>query len=164
MNGIRISVLGMLALGLVGCASTGGEASTRRSDAVGGAISQPFRDLGMIRKPIPEALAKATASPYATEIPPDCGAITGEIAALDAVLGPDVDGVKADQANAAEEILIGALRGALDLPFRGIVRRISGAEKRDRARVAAVLAGMVRRGYLKGIGLGARCPAVAAAG
>ncbi|MDP1737557.1 MAG: hypothetical protein Q8L23_08960 [Caulobacter sp.] len=164
MNGIRISVLGMLALGLVGCASTGDAASGRRSDAMSGAVSQPFRDLGMIRKPIPDALAKATASPYATEVPPDCAAITGEIATLDAVLGPDLDGVKGDQASDAEEIIIGALRGALDLPFRGIVRRISGAEKRDRARVAAVLAGMVRRGYLKGIGLGARCPGTAPAG
>ncbi len=50
---------------------------------------------------------------------------------------------------------------ALDLPYRGILRRLTGADKRDRARTAAVLAGMVRRAWLKGLARNANCPVVA---
>lgn len=157
MNGTRLCAAAMLVLALAGCATTGGEAPARKSDVVGGAISQPFQDLGMLRQSIPEVLAKASASPYAIDEPVDCASVALEIASLDTALGPDLDAAAAHGNGAVTELALGALRGALELPFRGVVRRISGAEHRDRARVAAVLAGMVRRGYLKGILRGTRC-------
>ena len=43
------------------------------------------------------------------------------------------------------------------LPFRGILREVTGAAENDRALRAAYTAGMVRRGFLKGLGLGRGC-------
>lgn len=155
MNAVAASLVAILALTLSGCATSGAPAPG--SDAVGGAMSQPFKDLGVIRQSVPEVLTKASAAPYAVDDPVDCTAVATEVAALDAALGPDLDAAAADKGGVAADVALDALRGALALPFRGIVRRISGAERRDRARVAAVLAGMVRRGYLKGLVRGARC-------
>jgi hypothetical protein len=39
----------------------------------------------------------------------------------------------------------------MGLPFRGVVRRISGAHKRDQKREHAILAAIARRGFLKGV-------------
>ena len=57
----------------------------------------------------------------------------------------------------------GAIRDAVGLPFRGVVRRLSGAEARDRELRAYVLAGIVRRAFLKGVAQAHDCPAVAPA-
>lgn len=155
MNAVRASLVAMLALTISGCATSGAPASG--SGAVGGAMSQPFKDIGVLRQSVPEVLTKASTTPYAMDEPVDCTAVATEVAALDAALGPDLDAAAAAKGGLAADVALDALRGALEIPFRGIVRRISGAERRDRARVAAVLAGMVRRGYLKGVGRGARC-------
>jgi hypothetical protein len=45
----------------------------------------------------------------------------------------------------------GALRSALGLPMRGIVRWISGADRRAKVHARAVLAGIARRSFLKGV-------------
>jgi len=127
-----------------------------------GAMTRPLRDLGIMRKDIPEVLAGAVAAPYAVDDPVSCTAIADELGRLDAVLGPDLDDRKPKPGDAAGDMLMDAFQGALDLPFRGVLRRLSGAESRDRARAAAVLAGMVRRAWLKGVAHNAGCPAPAA--
>lgn len=147
-----------LACGLGGCATTSQTSSERGADAVSGAVSQPLRDLSLIRKAVPEVLARAVADPYATSTPVDCGALTREIGDLDAVLGPDLKAGGKDKGGDAFDMVSGALGSAIDLPFRGVVRKVSGAEKHDRDAARAVLAGMVRRGFLKGQALTAGCP------
>lgn len=158
MKPLSASVACTFALVLAACASTGEGPTSKRSKAVGGVVSQPFKDLGMVRPAIPEALAKASATPYGVDEPLDCGVVALEVVALDEALGPDVDARSASKGGMAEGLVLDALQDALSLPFRGIIRRVSGADRRERERVAAVLAGMVRRGYLKGVTLGARCP------
>lgn len=164
----RLAAVLVLTFGLAGCASTGDKPPDRAPDrphdrngsgGVEGAMTRPLRDLGIMRKPIPAALASAVAAPYAPVDPASCTVLTAEIAGLDAVLGPDLDAKQAKAGGAVEEMLLDAFQGALDLPFRGALRRISGAERRDRARAAAVLAGMVRRAWLKGRAHGAGCVA-----
>lgn len=147
-----------LACGLAGCATTTQTSSERGADAVSGAVSQPFRDLSLIRKAVPEVLARAAADPYATTTPLDCDAVAREIGELDAILGPDLKAGGKDKGGDAFDIVSGALGSAFDLPFRGVVRKVSGAEKRDRDAARAVLSGMVRRGFLKGQALTAGCP------
>lgn len=158
MKSLAASCVGALALGLAGCATTGEQPAPKRTDAVGGAVSQPFKDLGVIRPAIPDVLATAASTPYALNEPVDCAVLTGEVASLDTALGPDVNAGAAGERNVAEGLALDAFQGALSLPFRGVIRKLTGADRRDRLQVAAVLAGMVRRGYLKGVIRGAGCP------
>lgn len=148
-------------MSLAACATS---TRTRPSDdPIGGAFTQPLKDLSMIREAIPETLARAASSPYETESPSDCGRVAEEIAKLDALLGPDVDAADATR-GAADDLVSDAVRGALGLPFRGVIRQLSGAAERDRAHAKAVLAGMVRRGYLKGLRRGRDCASTVPAG
>lgn len=147
----------LLALLLAGCATT--EAARPRGDDAGEAVVQPLKDLSLVRERPPDVLLRAAAAPYAPA--PSCEAMAAEIAELDAALGPDVDVKPTDGGGAdmAADLVGGAVRGALGLPFRGVVRKISGAEKRDRDMARAILAGVVRRAYLKGVRAAQACPA-----
>jgi len=127
------------------------------SDPISGAIQQPFRDLNLVRDDIPPVLIRAAAAPYGPDAVVECAALARAIAELDIVLGVDLDGSSQPNADNAQELASDALRGALGLPLRGIVRRITGAERRDRELRHAVLSGMVRRGYLKGIARAQGC-------
>lgn len=143
-------------LALTACATNQKPASGPSPDPIGGAVSQPFRDLSLIRDALPPRLADAAAAPYGLEAPMDCTKLAGEIAELDKLLGPDLDAT-AGKPDHAGEFLSEAVRGALGLPFRGVIRRLSGAAERDRVKAHAVLAGMVRRGFLKGTARAMAC-------
>lgn len=142
-------------VGLTACATTDRQ---RGASEGAGAIEQPFRDLSIIRDKTPEVLAASANAPYATDGAMDCAVLSAEIARLDEALGPDLDVVREKSGWVGEDAIYAALRGALDLPFRGIIRRVTGAERRDRDQARAVLAGMVRRGYLKGLARADDCP------
>ena len=51
--------------------------------------------------------------------------------------------------NAALDAIKGAAEGLI--PYRSWVRKLSGAERASKAVAAAISAGMVRRGFLKGL-------------
>lgn len=123
---------------------------------MGAAIAQPFHDLGVIQATPADALRSAAKAPYAVPTTGDCPALAAELAALDAILGPDVDKA-AQKPDAAGELVAGAVRSAFSLPFRGVVRRLTGAEQRDREMREAVRAGTARRGFLKGLAYNAHC-------
>jgi hypothetical protein len=144
-------------LGLSACASTTG--TDRVTSRGGDAMTRPLHDLSLVRTPIPIELGAAAAAPYDVEHQNDCSALLAEIGVLDSLLGPDIDQSRAKGPGFAEDAAIGALQGLFDLPFRGVIRRISGAERLDRDTARAVLAGMVRRGYLKGLVRAAGCSA-----
>jgi hypothetical protein len=122
----------------------------------------PLRDLNIDAKDIPEALKLAVANPYDTARLKTCNAIVAVIAELDSVLGADYD-IAADATGDKDgmpdinEGKIGQSIVGSFLPFRGILREVTGAAENDRALRAAYTAGMVRRGYLKGLGLGRGC-------
>ena len=146
---------------LVGCVGVGFALCTaanaqRREHSV---ISQPFRDLGFMRDEIPAALQTASEGPYAAPAQladgrADCAAISTEIAALDGALGPDLNvrlPARAGVREGAGNLVRGAISSALKLPYRSVLRRLSGAERRDREMQDAMEAGMVRRAFLKGM-------------
>ncbi len=111
----------------------------------------PITDLNLARDEIPEILVDAAANPYANDGLDSCGELGGEIALLDRVLGADLD-IDSDE---RRDITVGKVAksavGSL-IPFRGIIREITGAADHQRNFEEAILAGAVRRGYLKGLG------------
>lgn len=143
-----------LVLGLAACATT---TSQRPSDRGADAVSQPFRDLALLRSQTPPVLVQAAAAPYAAPAPANCAGLTAEITALNDALGPDLDTLPAKGPGFAEDTAIAALGGLFKLPFRGVIRKVSGAERMEREKARAVLSGMVRRGYLKGLAGAAGC-------
>lgn len=146
----------MLGSALTACASTPEAAKT--SDGMAGAMTQPFRDLNIMREEQAAVLTTAAAAPYAP--PSDCSGSLVELQRLDEALGPDID-APTEKSNPATafvgEMVVDAVRGATGLPFRGIVRRVTGAAKREKDAKHAVYAGALRRAYLKGFEGGAGC-------
>ncbi len=150
----------------------GGAASHDTATQVTQAAVTPLNDLNLVRADIPAALLVALKAPYASPPQKSCPAITADVQALDAALGADLD-TPATASNpsliergtgAAGNAAVGALRGAAEgvIPFRGWVRKLSGAEKYSREVAAAIAAGTIRRAYLKGVGQSLGCTAPAA--
>jgi hypothetical protein len=168
-----------LALAAAGCASQSVTVSTRpelNPDAIdhpekGGlpaAVESPFQDANLVKTQIPPVLTVAQQAPYAPPDPVTCSQITEDVAALDDALGDDFDIHEAEDPEHRKGRVAGetALGFAMDaennfIPFRGWVRRLTGASKHANEVRAAVYAGRVRRSYLKGVGqaLGCRWPA-----
>ncbi len=116
----------------------------------------PLSDLNLSRDPIPEVLLDARTAPYDQAGLRDCQDVTRMVAQLDAALGPDFDTeVPQDRAispgNIAQRI-VGSF-----IPFRGLIREISGANEHERDFREAIAAGMMRRAYLKGRGQAMGC-------
>ena len=103
-----------------------------------------------------EVLVEASLDPYEHESLRTCNDIRAEIAAIDRILGADFDTAEAsDRDISAGRIARTLVRSFI--PFRRIIREISGAEDRERQIEIAVTASMVRRGYLKGLGQARGC-------
>lgn len=144
-----------LALALLGAAPLAAQdqpepVADREPDAEDVAMT-PLRDLNLSKDPIPELLLAAQAAPYDTTGLRRCRDIGAAIARIDAVLGPDID-VATDE---SDRISVGRIaRSAVGslLPFRSIVREVTGAADHERQFEQAIHAGAVRRGFLKGLG------------
>lgn len=124
------------------------------SDSLGSAMVSPLRDINVVRSQIPDLLKKAATDPYAPPSP-GCEPLQAEIDQLDAVLGEDYDepkDKKRDEGGLSKPVL-GAVASVVSdvIPMRGWVRRLTGAEAHDEQVRQAIKAGMVRRGYLKGL-------------
>ncbi|GGD44148.1 hypothetical protein [Croceicoccus pelagius] len=122
---------------------------------------QPLRDLNLAGEDLPPLLLDIGADPYSTGGLTSCQHIERAIADIDLLLGADIDdpNERSDLqkgVNSAGRIA-GSLLGGL-IPFRGVVREISGAKAEQRRLRVLVNAAMVRRGFLKGIGLARECP------
>ncbi|MBC6981931.1 hypothetical protein [Caulobacter sp. 17J80-11] len=129
-----------------------------------GAATQPLQDFNIQKVEVPKVLLDARADTYRAP-PLDCEGLTKEIEALDAALGADLDvePAKGDE-NPTMEIVEGAVRGLSTgwIPFRGAIRQVTGASAHAAKVEQAVVAGAVRRGYLKGVGEKAGCKPPAA--
>jgi hypothetical protein len=173
MNRRPSPLLPAILIALCGCAAD--PAAKRAADA-GAAIQQaaeaPLADLNLVQKKIPPVLQAAMRAPYVLPAQRTCADLVGEVNALDAALGPDLDtpatpsdpGLVARGTQAVGDAANDALKGAAEsvIPFRGWVRRLDGAERHSREVAAAVAAGSVRRAYLKGVGQTLGCTAPAA--
>lgn len=129
--------------------------------------TQPLSDTNLKKREIAPVLEQAVIDPYAGDDTRSCKALVAAIAELDAALGEDFDAPPLPPATRDQKREEGA--GAVGkavvnglIPFRGLVRYVSGAEKADRAYNLAVDAGLTRRGFLKGIGRQKGCKPPAA--
>jgi len=145
-------------LALTACASSS-------QDKVAGAATTPLSDLNVVRADIPEVLRAAAAAPYAQPADVSCPALTASIHALDEVLGPDLDAPAGKSGTGlldrGEDAATGALQRTAEgvVPFRGWIRKLSGAERYARQVNAAITAGGVRRGFLRGLAVAKNCVA-----
>lgn len=168
--------LPLLTFLLAGCAGNPPAPSHAADDArqrqVTEAVTAPLADLNVVRAEIPAILEEAQRSPYAMPKDRGCEALAREVRALDAALGADLDTPVTERnpsliergAEAAGDAAIRAVRGAAEgiVPYRGWVRRLSGAERYARKVAAAITAGTIRRAFLKGLGEAGGCAAPAA--
>ncbi|MCA3692062.1 hypothetical protein [Aquidulcibacter sp.] len=130
------------------------------------AAVQPLRDIGMVKRRIPPALARI-GDPYAPPSGQSCEWIQYEIQQLDAALQGDVEApaghddrpITARGGNIAREEATEAVRGvgSMLVPQRSLVRMLTGATKADRLYAEAEQRGMVRRGYLRGLADSKKC-------
>lgn len=120
--------------------------------------TQPLRDTRLQKDKIPEILQLAASAPYSSVGTRNCASIASEIGKLNAVLGADADAAAPQKGEGAAVAAAGA-RAVVNtlIPGLGLVRVITGADKAQRRVEAAVYAGSVRRGYLKGLGLSKGC-------
>jgi hypothetical protein len=148
---------------LLACICLAACSSAPKSSAVADAATTPLSDLNLVHAEIPPALVAAQKQPYAVPADPGCTALLAEVRALDEVLGPDLDAPATPSNPGLIErgggAAVGALKGAAEgvVPFRGWVRKLSGAERYARDVAAAIAAGTVRRAFLKGVGVTRAC-------
>lgn len=144
----------------------------QQKDTLRDAVAAPLEDLNLKQTAIPAVLQRAIDNPYDVEGLNRCEGLAGEIGRLDAALGPDLDEAPPPDArsrgkkvaDAAYGAGVGQVRDTTQhaLPFRGWIRKLTGAARHDKAVQAAVRAGGVRRGYLKGVGMSMNCAPPAA--
>lgn len=178
----RMFFLSLLMLALAACATTdashpanpsaSNESKTKAETQITDAVTSPLNDLNLIRTEIMPVLLAAVKAPYQMPADQGCDGLAAEVKALDLILGPDLDapgvsgaiGLLEQGQSEVGKAAIGALRGAAEgvIPFRGWIRRLSGAEQHSRDLAAAVAAGIVRRAYLKGLGQAIACQPPAA--
>ena len=118
----------------------------------------PLSDLNIRRDPIPQVLVEARNAPYNSENLGECEDIRREVGNLDAVLGDDFDTAQPGERDGISPT--GVARSVIGsfIPFRGIIREISGANDHEYNFREAIAAGLMRRAYLKGIGREWECP------
>ena len=153
-----IAVAALVALG--GCASN-------TASRMGDAAATPLSDLGIAKADIPAVLVTARQNPYLKPAAQNCVALALEIRALDDALGADLDTPLLDDdpslaqraSGAAHDHAVGAVRRTAEglVPFRGWIRKLSGSEKHSKHVTECVMAGSVRRAYLKGIAAAQEC-------
>jgi hypothetical protein len=171
-SALLILSLATAAFAAAGCATTPADGSGHvqttqeaNRENIEGPIKAPLRDLNVLRTKIPPVLLEAMPDPYKR---PDttprmsraaqCALLVELVKPLDEALGPDLDDPAVSGADLLETSRAAAFSAAATLastsliPFRSWVRLLSGAEQHDRYVQAAIMAGAVRRAYLKGLG------------
>ena len=124
-------------------------------------LDRPLGDLNVMRPAIAAALQKAARAPYALP-DPSCETITFEIQQLEVALGPDFDRKSAVSNKTLPSVaqIEGEAAGSF-IPYEGALRFLTGADRRDRKVAEMILAGAVRRAYLKGTGEARGCATAA---
>jgi hypothetical protein len=168
-NMLRGMALAGLALA-ASCASTRDKPDDRnRVDEMRRGVvdvaASPFRDIGLVRPEVPRTL-QGLKYPYSNaNLTMGCDQVLYEIGQLDAILGaesfqPGAErGISAKGLDAVEDAVLNAARDAAGdiIPYRGWVRRISGAAKAEKEATKAIIQGQTRRAYLRGYGAALGC-------
>ena len=142
----RLATVGLL-LPLAACATARTE-TPAATDAgpLQAAVTQPLDDLNLAPDDPAAALVRAAGAP--DRPPAGCADAARELAGLEQALGSGR--MAAPAAPDAADVAAGVVRSVVRLPFRGVVRELTGAERRAKQRQARLYAGMFRRGYLDG--------------
>lgn len=157
----RLLALAWLSLGPATAA--GAQDSRRAPESTRGRAeriaTEPARDIGLQRDRIPLVLEAAGANPYTLAGTRTCAAIAGTLRELDSALGPDFDAGPARRGSRAGRVAEAGGRAVVNtiIPFRGVVRELSGSAEADRRMQAAVDAGLARRGFLRGLAQARGC-------
>jgi hypothetical protein len=125
--------------------------------------TQPVRDVGIAKAEIEPVLAIAVANPYSLQGLKRCADLGAAIVALNDVLGPDFTGGFPKKENRVGRLAAAGGKTVVNsiLPFRGLVREVSGAAPAERRKSAAIDVGYARRGFLRGVYETRRCkPAI----
>ena len=117
----------------------------------------PLSDLNLSQDPIPDVLLRARAAPYSNRGIGECADILRAVGDLDAVLGDDLDTTPSDNRGFSATGVAQSVVGSF-IPFRGVIRELSGAKSHEYDFREAITAGLMRRGFLKGRGLEMGCP------
>ena len=159
-------------LSIAGAAQAADRGVMQDRDTFRDAAMAPLEDLNLKQKGIPDVLLRARADPYDMEGLGRCEPIAAEIGKLDGALGPDLDETPDPDTRTRAQKVGGALKDAGIsevrsesghlLPFRGWIRKLTGAARHDKKVQAAIRAGEIRRGYLKGVGMRMNCAPPAA--
>ncbi len=177
----HLIILSLMTMGLSACSSSKYSAESGFTNAFDAATGN-LEDLNIKRREIPKLLEKLAANPYQPPPKYTCKSIKAELAELEPLIGPDIkprevqvassDGFVPDLENmemptqeeaedGAHDAVMGLIRSQTDiLPFRSIIRRITGADRHERNLNEAYQAGKLRRAYLKGLAeskFGKRC-------
>ncbi len=154
-----------------GCASSNQKGQTgvdravsKTSAGFSDAAMTPLTDVNLRRVPIPARL-EAIRSPYEPVKSLSCLDIGKEVDDLTAILGPDVDAPQVQNTmnqkvgDAAGQAALNGVAGAVTdfIPYRSLIRTVSGASEHERRLRAAYEKGAHRRTYLKGIGSAQGC-------
>ncbi|TCS13667.1 hypothetical protein [Caulobacter sp. BK020] len=121
--------------------------------------TQPARDVGVMKRQIPPILITAQEDPYSLKGLKTCKQLAAEVTRLNEVLGPDYVVGNELKENRAGKLAEAGGKTVINtiIPFRGIVRELTGAAPADRRMNAAVDAGLARRGFLRGVHAKQKC-------
>lgn len=159
-------------LGLASCASSGGDPNHDPMDdarrGVADAAISPLRDIGLVRPDIPPPLQGLNYPYLSNQLIAGCPQVLYEIGQLDAVLGrenyqPGPNRTLTQQGmSSASNAAVGLVQDAADdlIPFRGWVRRATGAEDAQKRYIRALELGHTRRSFLRGYGAALGCTGI----
>ncbi|WEK47201.1 MAG: hypothetical protein P0Y56_02660 [Candidatus Andeanibacterium colombiense] len=116
----------------------------------------PIQDLNLEKDEIPPLLLAAQNDPYSTAGLKKCANYATAVKELDDVLGPDFDVATPAERKMTFGTVAKSVVGSF-IPFRGVIREISGANKHAQDFQDAIVAGLMRRSFLKGQGLKLGC-------
>jgi hypothetical protein len=125
-------------------------AASREPDAQDVAMT-PLSDLNLAKTEVPPVLLTAMNDPYSSAGLDQCRQIETAIAEIDGVLGPDMDVATGTRQRLSTGRMAKSVVASF-IPFRGVLRELSGAAEQERIWNNAIYAGAVRRGFLKGLG------------
>lgn len=113
--------------------------------------------LGLSGADVPPLLAAIKADPYKAPAAPACDTVPAEILAINDLLGPDLD--TPPETDDTKKSLASKSAGVARslVPYGGVVRFVTGANKKDKELREAIVAGYARRGFLRGLESNLKC-------
>jgi hypothetical protein len=147
-------------------AAQNGEKGDTVAEDVLDAVTQPLEDFNLRSKDIPQLLISAQSAPYDlgavsnSDGTGNCQSIQQQVLLLEEVLGADADREPDKEGLANKGLQVGGSLLSGFIPFRGVVRQISGANAQRARMNTAIYAGIARRSYLKGYAQGLGCGTV----